>query len=286
MKKKISFAFVLAMILVLACMVTALAFKAPLFPFHAWLSDAQAEAPVPTGILLCGIFSKFAFYAFLRLAFPLLQTPLKHIAPLLLAWAVFSAVYGALITLKQTEIKKIAGFAHLAQVGFLASGVFCLTPNALKGTLFLCVAQGMAITAYLMAGGTLYERFKVAGIRNPTGVMSLFPYSGATFFLACLAILALPPLMPFTGQLLIFNSVFMKSGTAAFLLLLSVVLLYAAFFRLFTRLLFGEAPDRSLMLPDMSWREKTAAISFGGIFLLLSLIPDIVFGLVEKAVVG
>ncbi|MBR4127148.1 MAG: NADH-quinone oxidoreductase subunit M [Alphaproteobacteria bacterium] len=271
---------------ILLCMVTALAFKAPLFPFHAWLSDAQAEAPVPTGILLCGIFSKLAFYAFLRLAFPLLQIPLKHVASLLLAWAVFSAVYGALITLKQTEIKKIAGFAHLAQVGFLASGIFCLTPNALKGTLFLCVAQGMAITAYLMAGGTLYERFKAAGIRNPTGVMSLFPYSGATFFLACLAILALPPLMPFTGQLLIFNSVFMKSGVAAFLLLLSVVLLYAAFFSLFTRLLFGEAPDRSLMPPDMSWREKTAAILFGGIFLLLSLVPDIVFGLVQKAVAG
>ena len=60
-----------------------------------------------------------------------------------------SSIYELLVD--KTEIKKIAGFAHLAQVGFLASGIFCLTPNALKGTLFLCVAQGLAITAYLMA---------------------------------------------------------------------------------------------------------------------------------------
>ncbi|MBR1946132.1 MAG: NADH-quinone oxidoreductase subunit M [Alphaproteobacteria bacterium] len=273
-------------IILFLCLIIAFAFKAPLFPFHAWLSDAQSEAPVPTGILLCGIFSKLVFYAFLRLAFPLMSTPLNKFSSVLLAWAVFSAVYGALITLKQTEIKKIAGFAHLAQVGFLAAGLFCLTPNALKGTLFLCVAQGIAITAYLMSGGSLYERFRAAGIRNPTGLMMLFPYLGATFFLACLAILAVPPLMPFTGQVLIFNSIFAKSGTAAFFLLLSVVLLYASFFRLFTRLLFGEPPERSLAPTDMSWREKTTVVIFGGIFFVLSFVPDFVFTLVQKAVIG
>ncbi|MBO4521115.1 MAG: NADH-quinone oxidoreductase subunit M [Alphaproteobacteria bacterium] len=270
----------------LLCFVATLAFKAPLFPFHAWLSDAQAEAPVPTGILLCGIFSKLVFYAMLRLLFPLMQTSLEKAAPFLLAWAVFSAVYGALITLRQTEIKKIAGFTHLAQVGFLAAGLFCLTPNALKGMLFLCVAQGMAFTAYLMTAGALYERFRSAGIRNPTGLMMMCPYLGATFFLACLAILAMPPLMPFTGQLLIFDSVFIRSGTAAFFLLLSVVLLYASFFKLFTRLLFGEPPERTLVPADMGWREKIMAVLFGGIFLLISVMPSLAFGLVQKAIVG
>lgn len=268
------------------CLIAAFAFKAPLFPFHAWLSDAQSEAPVPTGILLCGIFSKLVFYAFLRLAFPLIRGPLETFSGILLAWAVFSALYGALITLKQTEIKKIAGFAHLAQVGFLSAGLFCLMPNALKGTLFLCVSQGLAITAYLMSSGALYERFRAAGIRNPTGLMMLFPYLGATFFLACLAILAVPPLMPFTGQVLIFYSVFEKSSLSAFFLLLAVVLLYASFFRLFTRILFGEPPERSVMPADMNWKEKTALIVFGGVFMALSFVPDSVFVLAQQAVGG
>lgn len=268
------------------CLIAAFAFKAPLFPFHAWLSDAQSEAPVPTGILLCGIFSKLVFYAFLRLAFPLMNESLSTFSGVLLAWAVFSALYGALITLKQTEIKKIAGFAHLAQVGFLSAGLFCLMPNALKGTVFLCVAQGLAITAYLMSSGSLYVRFRAAGIRNPTGLMMLFPYLGAVFFLACLAILAVPPLMPFTGQVLIFYSVFKKSAAAAFFLLLSVVLLYASFFRLFTRILFGEPPERSVTPADMSWKEKMAFIVFGGVFLALSFVPDSVFALAQEAVVG
>lgn len=270
----------------LVCFLAALAFKASLFPFHAWLSDAQAEAPVPTGILLCGIFSKLIFYAFLRLAFPVTQTVLQTWGPVLLAWAVFSAVYGALITLKQVEIKKIAGFAHLAQVGFLGTGLFCATPDALKSLLFLCAAQGLAVTVYLMSAGALYARFRAAGIKNPTGLMVLFPYLGMTFFLSCLAVLAVPPLMPFTGQFLIFYAAFKQSETAAFFLLLSVVLLYAAFFRLFTRLLFGQPPERSLAPPDMSWREKIAAVVFGMIFLVLSVMPGIIFDLARQAVGG
>ncbi len=271
-------------IILLVCFLVVLAFKAPLFPFHAWLSDTQTEAPVPTGILLCGIFSKLIFYAFLRLVFPLAQTVLQAWGPFLLAWAAFSAVYGALITLKQVEIKKIAGFAHLSQVGFLGAGLFCVTPESLKGLLFLCVAQGLAVAIYLMSAGALYTRFKAAGIKNPTGLLTLFPYLGMTFFLSCLAVLAVPPLMPFTGQFLIFYAVFKQSAVAAFFLLLSVVLLYAAFFRLFTRLLFGEAPERSVMPADMSWREKLAAIVFGMVFLMLSVLPEFIFDLARQAV--
>lgn len=270
----------------LICFLGALAFKTPLFPFHAWLSDTQAEAPVPTGILLCGVFSKLVFYAFLRLAFPLTQTVMRDWAVFLPAWAAFSAFYGALITLNQVEIKKIAGFAHLAQVGFLGAGLFCATPEALKSLLFLCVAQGLAVALYLMSAGALSARFKAAGIKNPTGLMMMFPYLGVTFFLSCLAVLAVPPLMPFTGQFLIFYAVFKQSGVTAFFLLLSFVLLYAAFFKMFTRLLFGEPPERGLTPPDMSWREKTAAVVFGVIFSVLSVMPGIIFNLARQAVGG
>ncbi len=265
--------------------IAALAFKAPLFPFHAWLGETQAESPAPTGILLCGAFSKLTFYAFFRLVLPVTGAVLQPAAPYLICWAAFSALYGALVALKQTEIKKIAGFAHLTQVGFLTAGVFCLSVVALKSLLFLCAAQGLSLTAYLMAAGALYARFKAAQIRNPTGVMSLFPYLGTTFFLSCLAVLAVPPLMPFTGQVLIFSAVFSRSAAAGAMLLFSVALLCAAFFRLFTRLMFGEA-DIAPAVADMSWREKTATVLFGAVFAALSVVPDWVFSLAQKAVGG
>jgi len=267
-----------------AGMLGMLAFKAPLFPFHAWLSDTQAEAPVPTGILLCGVFSKLAFYAYIRLALPAAGTGPAQWAPCLTAWAVFSAFYGALITLKQTEAKKMAGFAHLAQVGFLAAGVFAITPQTLRGVLFLCVAQGLAVSIYLMAAGALTVRFKNAGVRNPTGIMTSLPYLGTAFFLSCLAVLAVPPLMPFTGQFLIFIDIFRQSAGAAFFLLFSVVLLYASFFKLFTRLLFGEPSVTPYPLPDMSWREKVATVFCGAVFAALSVMPQGLFDLAGMAV--
>ena len=82
------------------------------------------------------------------------------------------------------------------------------------------------------------------------------------------------------------DSCAIDAETAAFFLLLSVVLLYAAFFRLFTRLLFGQPPERSLAPPDMSRREKIAAVVFGMIFLVLSVMPGIIFDLARQAVGG
>ena len=136
-----------------------------------------------------------------------------------------------------------------------------------------------------MAAGALQARFKAAQIRNPTGVMSLYPYLGTTFFLSCLAVLAVPPLMPFTGLVLIFDAVFSHFAMAGAMLLLSSALLYAAFFRLFTRLMFGEAENQPAV-EDMSWREKTAAVLFGAVFVMLSVVPDFVFSLAQKAVGG
>lgn len=262
---------------VLVCLAGALAFKAPLFPFHAWLSDAQAEAPMPAAVLLSGVFSKLVFYAFLRLAQPVGGMLAERAGDFLLAWAVFSALYGALIALMQEDMKKIAGFTHLTQAGFLTAGLVCLTPVSLQGMLFLCAAQGLAMAAYLISSGALYERFAAGNIKDPSGIAALFPYLGTAFFVSCLALLAVPPMMPFAGEFLIFKEVFVKSAGAAVVVLTASAFLFAAFFRMFARLLFGEPSQPAVVIADMSWREKIIGGIFGIIFLILSVVPETVF---------
>lgn len=269
---------------VLVCLAGALAFKAPLVPFHAWLSDAQAEAPMPAAVLLSGVFSKLVFYAFLRLALPATGALLERAGDILLVWAVFSSLYGALITLMQEDMKKIAGFTHLTQAGFLTAGLVCLTPVSLEGMLFLCAAQGLAMAAYLISSGALYERFAAGNIKEPSGIIVLFPYLGTAFFISCLALLAVPPLMPFAGEFLIFKGVFVESAGAAFVVLAASALLFAAFFRMFARLLFGEPPVPVVVVPDMSWREKVIGGLFGIVFIILSVMPETVFSLAVQAV--
>ena len=60
----------------------AFAIKAPLFPFHTWLPDAGAEAPVGGAALLVGVLDKVGTFGFLRYCLPLFPDASRYFAPL------------------------------------------------------------------------------------------------------------------------------------------------------------------------------------------------------------
>lgn len=268
----------------LALFAAAFAFKAPLFPFHAWFTDAQTEAPVPVAAVLSGAFTKMAFYIFLRAAVPVLPDALPLWSPGLSGWAVFSAVYGALITIGITDMRKTAGYVHIAQTGVMALGLFCLMPEALKGTLFLCFAQGLSLIFFLLTGGALLERMQNREARTYAGLIADMPFLGTFFLLSCLAASAFPGTPSFLGNFLIWGSTYGESRLSALFAAVSGIFLYAAFFPMFSRLMLGEREAKDVPpLPDLNWREKTAFSVLGAVLLYLALLPDTVMKLVSAA---
>ena len=268
--------------LIFGLFVGAMAFKAPLFPFHFWLTDSLSEAPAAAGVLISGVYSKLIFYAFVRFVIPISGAEIEPALPFLCGWALATALYGALIADVQDDIRSIAGFAHLTQTGLLALGLFCLTPESVRGMLFLSAAQAVSMAAFLLACGALYQR--VGYVQNIVGVLSVFPYLGAVFFLSSLALLAFPPMPAFTGQFLIFQAAFAQNKVFAALGLAAVMLLYVAFFKHFSRFLFGGAGEIIVSGNDLGKRERTAAVLLGAVFLYLALTPSSVFRLIAAAV--
>ena len=256
----------------LGLFLAAMAFKAPLFPFNGWLTDALTEAAPATGILISGAYSKLIFYAFLRFAVPLAGEDIAALSTVLCLWAAVSALYGGLAALVQEDMRKIAAFTHMTQSGFLAMGAFCVVPTAQQGVLFLTVAQSVSMAAFLLACGAVYQRVGYAG--NIVGVLTAFPRLGTAFFVACLALIGFPPAPVFTGEVLIFRSVFAQSLFPAAASGLAVVLLYASFFRHFSRFLFGGAGEKPVSGGDLRWREAVVAVIIGVMFVYLMLTPS------------
>jgi len=85
----------------------AFAIKVPLFPFHTWLPDAHVEAPTAGSVILAGVLLKMGTYGFFRFAMPLFPDALIVAQPYLIGLAVIGIVYGALVALVQTDIKKL-----------------------------------------------------------------------------------------------------------------------------------------------------------------------------------
>src|SRR3990170_4613250 len=93
------------------------AIKVPLFPFHTWLPDAHVEAPTAGSVILAGVLLKLGAYGFLRYALPLLADAPAVFTPYILALAIIGVIYGALLALAQTDIKKLVAYSSVSHLG-------------------------------------------------------------------------------------------------------------------------------------------------------------------------
>ena len=118
----------------LLAFLAAFAVKVPMFPVHTWLPDAHTEAPTAGSVILAGILLKMGAYGFLRVALPILPDAVQlFLTPMLVVSAV-AIVYGAYVTLMQTDVKRLIAYSSVSHMGFVTLGhLYARRSPALRG---------------------------------------------------------------------------------------------------------------------------------------------------------
>src|SRR5882724_545758 len=111
----------------------AFAIKVPMWPFHTWLPDAHTEAPTPGSVILAGVLLKMGTYGFLRFCMPLFPQATMAFAPWMFTLAVIGILYGAWVSMVQTDIKKLVAYSSVSHLGFVVLGLFTLNPQGMVG---------------------------------------------------------------------------------------------------------------------------------------------------------
>jgi NADH-quinone oxidoreductase subunit M len=91
---------------------SAFAVKVPMWPVHTWLPDAHTEAPTAGSVILAAVLIKMGAYGFLRFSLPLFPDAAKAMTPVMLALSVVAIIYGAVICLAQTDLKRLIAYRH------------------------------------------------------------------------------------------------------------------------------------------------------------------------------
>ena len=252
----------------------AFAVKVPVFPLHGWMSDAIAEAPTAAVMVLVG---KLGLYSIVRFSFGIFPEQSHRIAPLLIALGGIGIVYGALIALVQSDLKRLAAYSTLSALSFIVLGLFTFTVSGLDGGIYQIVSESLSGAAFFMLLGLLYERYGTYDMRDYGGLAAKLPWVVTMFVVTALSVAGLPMLNGFVGEFLILAGA-MQTGLRHHVLWAVVgttgVILSAAYMlTLIQRVFLGEAGRRSDELHggDMTAREHLALWPVVAMFLLMGL---------------
>jgi len=181
----------------------AFAIKVPMFPFHTWLPDAHTEAPTAGSVLLAAVLLKMGTYGILRLAVPLFPDMAHRFAPVILVLGLIGIVYGALVAMVQTDIKRLVAYSSVSHLGFVMVGMFVFNEQGLHGAILQMINHGLSTGALFLLVGMIYERRHTRLISEFGGIAKQMPVYFLLFLIVLLSSVGLPMLNGFIGEFLI-----------------------------------------------------------------------------------
>ena len=234
----------------------AFAIKVPMFPFHTWLPDAHTEAPTVGSVILAAVLLKMGTYGFLRFNMPLFPQAAHYFVPLFSILAVIGIIYGALVSMMQTDLKRLIAFSSVSHLGFVMLGLFTFTMPGIQGGVIQMINHGLSTGALFLIVGVIYERRHTRLISEFGGLSTPMPIYAAIFMIVALSSIGLPGLNGFVGEFLILLGAFKVNKMYAILSATGVIFAACYMLWMFQRVMFGEVTnEKNKDLKDLSCRE-------------------------------
>ena len=259
--------------------------KVPMFPLHTWLPDAHTEAPTAGSVILAGILLKMGGYGLLRIALPILPDAVQVFAKPMLVLSAVAIVYGAYVTLAQTDVKRLIAYSSISHMGFVTLGIFTLNRNGVEGAILQMINHGIVTGALFLCVGMIYERTHTRDIADYGGLSALAPVYSTFLAIFCLAAAGFPGLNSFVGEFLIISGAFSSWPWLGAAAVWGVALGTTYMLWLYYRVAMGDARPRLLELRlDLNAREVATLAPLAALAVVIGLYPESVLGFLRASV--
>jgi NADH-quinone oxidoreductase subunit M len=204
--------------------------------------------------------------------------------------AIIGIIYGALVSMVQTDMKKLVAYSSVSHLGFVVLGIFAMTVESMQGAVIQMVNHGLSTGALFLLVGVVYERTHKREIAFYGGIAKLVPLYSTALMIAMLSSVGLPGLNGFIGEFLILigsfkspvlNSFWFTAFAATGVIFAAVYLLW-----MYQRVVFGKVtnPELEHELTDLNSREFIVLIPIFIFIVWIGIYPSTFLNMTEVSV--
>jgi multicomponent Na+:H+ antiporter subunit D len=305
-KIQLSFLDIVALVL----LISGLAMKAGIVPMHMWLPDAYGRAPSSVTLLLI-VATQASLYGALRMIFTLFGGQLSQnvnelggidinmnllIGAMLVGLAILTIFVGVLMALKESDFKRMIGFAAVAEIGYMILAIGAAltimfsvddietSRLALNGGVFHIFNDALDVGLLFLVAGAVYYATKETSLNRLGGLARNMKYTTVFFLIGLLAVAGMPPMNGFSSKLIIYESTFLVNPILSIIAILCSILLLAVFVKVFYSAFLGPKQTKYEKVKEAPKSMLVAMAIVAGIILFIGLFPDIfINNIVEPA---
>lgn len=181
----------------------AFAVKMPIFPVHTWQPDAYTEAPIAGTLILVALLAKVGAYGLIRFNLSLFPAASGYFRTFVLVLAALSIVYGAIVAIIQTDVKRLIAYSSISHLGFIVMGIFAFSLQAMQGSVLYMVNHALTTGALFLVAGMVIERIRTRDMDRMGGLAVRIPIIAGVFLFVALASIGLPGLNNFVSEFLV-----------------------------------------------------------------------------------
>jgi NADH-quinone oxidoreductase subunit M len=267
-------------------LIIAFAIKLPVVPFHTWLPDAHTDAPTAVSVILAGVLLKMGGYGILRLCFSIMPDVAQDASVYLAAMAAVSILYGALVTLAQTDLKRLIAYSSVSHMGYVLLGASAVGVVGLTGAAMQMFTHGLITGLLFVLVGMVYDRTHTRQIPELGGLAHRMPFIATMMVVAGLASLGLPALAGFVSEVTVFLGTFAHHEALTIMGVIGIVLSAGYILWMVQRVFWGEAREEWAGLTDATaWWERAPLLAMSAVILAVGVYPKVMLDLLETGVV-
>jgi NADH-quinone oxidoreductase subunit M len=226
-------------------------------------------------------------YGFLRFAIPLFPAAVVAATPLISWLAIIGIIYGAVMCIMQTDLKRLIAYSSVSHLGYVMLGIFAFNMQGLEGGIYQMLNHGVSTGGLFLIVGMIYERRHTRMIADFGGLSKVMPRLAVFFMIVTLSSIALPGTNGFVGEFLILLGTFRSNVTYGVLATTGVILGAVYMLWMFQRVMFGKiSNEANRILTDLTKRETAILCTVVLFVFLMGLYPGMFLKKIDASAAG